>query len=79
MTMPLRPARVVGGLRLWLATFFIAWVREGSARRGGLLFAPRGRPSATALMASVIDSAALPHVTLPRLRCRAPRALGRAR
>src|SRR5438128_917673 len=69
MTMPLRPARVVGGLRLWLATVFIACVREGSARRGGLLLRPRGRPSAIALMASVIDSPACPPACVTSLSC----------
>src|SRR5262245_17939883 len=58
MTMPLRPVRVVGGLRLWLATFCMACVREGSGRWTGRARLPRGRPSATALMASVSDGMA---------------------
>src|SRR5207237_5273437 len=57
MTMPLRPVRVAGGSRLWLATFFTDWVREVSGRcRRGLLV-PGGSRLADALMASVIDSA----------------------
>src|SRR5262245_32549948 len=70
--MPLRPARVAGGRRRWLATVFIAWVRDGSARRGRLgpltraALRPRGTPSATALMASVNDGAASP-ISAPRL------------
>src|SRR5262245_34836422 len=59
MTMPFRPVRVVGGLRLWLATFFTVWVKEGAGRCGGnLLLVPRGRRPAEALMASVNESQA---------------------
>src|SRR5688572_29434942 len=60
MTMPLRPARVVGGLRLRLATSFMAWVSDGSG--GGAAPLPpeltpaRTWPVATALIASVSDS-----------------------
>src|SRR5688572_9833337 len=68
MTMPLRPVRVVGGLRLWLPTFFTAWERDRSAgRRGGLLLGPCGRRPAAALMASVIDGAAC-STSLSRVR-----------
>src|SRR5829696_5473696 len=58
MTMPLRPVRVAGGLRLWLATFCMACVSEASVPRADRGLPPRGSPSATALMASVIDRAA---------------------
>src|SRR5581483_8809959 len=56
--MPLRPVRVAGGLRLWLATFFIACVRERSGAGSGLAFRARGRRPAAALISSVMDSPA---------------------
>src|SRR6516165_2397191 len=63
MTMPFRPVRVVGGLRLWLATIFTDWVREASERRLDRWPAVMGRRPAAALTASVIDGAILS--TLP--------------
>src|SRR5689334_15194160 len=56
MTMPLRPVRVAGGLRFWIATFFTDCDSESSARCRRGLPAPGGSRPADALMASVIES-----------------------
>src|SRR5581483_7732610 len=68
MRMPLRPARVAGGLRRRLATFFIASLSDGSGEgwRGLWLRLPPGRRPAAALISSVIDSGA-PATSLSRL------------
>src|SRR6478736_6440197 len=68
MTMPLRPVRVAGGLRFWIATFFTDCDSESSARCRRGLPAPGGSRPADALMASVIDSAVCP-TSLSRVVC----------
>src|SRR5262245_10920499 len=56
MTMPLRPARVAGGLRLRLATSFMTWVSDGSCGGSPASRLTRTCPVATALIASVSES-----------------------
>src|SRR6185369_10343552 len=65
MTMPLRPVRVAGGLRLWAATFFTDCDSESSAGGRRCLPARAGWRPTEALMASVIESA-VPATSLPR-------------
>src|SRR6185295_19463017 len=60
MTIPLRPARVVGGLRLRPATSFMAWVRDGSGAGSAAPLPTRTWPVATALIASVSESFSRP-------------------